>query len=321
MLSPGLSDGFSRTFHYLRLSVTEVCNFACGYCLPNGHEKVTGAAPELSRAEIVRLVRGFAALGLWKVRITGGEPATRADLADVIRDVAAVPGVRRVALSTNGYRLEDLVGAGFAQVNVSIDSLDSATFARVTGRDQLAAVLRGVDAALARGIVVKVNAVLLPDTDVTAFAEWVRDRPVVVRFIELMQTGDNVAYFRRHHTRADALRARLRSDGWVQRPRAIGDGPAEEYRREGFRGGLGVIAAYSPGFCETCNRLRVSSRGRLRLCLFGDGDHDLRPLLQDDADLPALANAVRSALGQKAEGHRLREGIPGDMPRLAVIGG
>lgn len=320
-----LADAHGRAFHYLRLSLTDVCNFKCAYCLPNGYEK--HARAELSQDEIVRLVRAFVHLGVWKVRLTGGEPTTRGDLLDIVR---AISGVRRLALSTNGHRLVELAGplqqAGVHALNVSVDSLDREVFARITGRDRLVEVKAGVEAAVALGLTVKVNAVLLAgdndgDDTLAAFAEWTRTLPIVVRYIELMQTQDNVVYFRRRHTSADRLRDRLLQDGWVRRARAEGDGPAEEYRRDGYAGGLGLIAAYSPGFCDTCNRLRVNARGQLRLCLFGDGAFDLRPWLQRDDQRDALAAEIRACLAGKTKGHRLHEDNPGDLVHLAAIGG
>jgi cyclic pyranopterin phosphate synthase len=319
-----LADSFGRNFHYLRLSLTDVCNMRCAYCLPNGYEKPDARPDELSRAEIGRLVRAFAAAGFWKVRLSGGEPTVRPDVLDIVREVAACPGVRRVALSTNGYRLRELASelraAGLTHANVSIDSLDRDRFQRITGRDWLPQVLAGVDAAIAAGLLVKVNAVLLED-ELAPFSAWVRERPVVVRFIELMQTGDNGVVFLRRHKAPDALREKLARDGWARRPREIGDGPAEEYRRDGYAGGIGIIAAYAPGFCDTCNRLRVSSTGKLRLCLFGDGEHDLRPLLQHDEQADALGALVRSKLFGKTAGHRLHAGDPGTTRHLASIGG
>ena len=322
-----LTDAFGRSFHYLRLSVTDVCNYACVYCLPHGYQKPAAREADLSLEEIERLVRAFAAIGFWKVRITGGEPTARRDLIDIVRAARGVSGVRRVALSTNGHglreRLDDLIDAGLSQLNVSLDALDAVVFARITGRDEMAEVKAGIEAAAARGIAVKVNAVLMPETvaGFDAFAEWVRALPVTVRFIELMQTQDNGVVFLRQRTSAAALRDRLRGEGWALRARAPGDGPAEEYRRDGFAGGLGIIAAYAPGFCDTCNRLRVSRTAKLRLCLFGDDALDLRPWLQRDDQQPALLEAVRAQLRLKTAAHRLHEGNPGATEHLAAIGG
>ena len=160
-----LQDRFQRPFSYLRLSITEACNFSCEYCLPHGFQG--DARNALSVAEIARLCTAFAELGLWKVRLTGGEPTLRRDLLQIARTVAGVAGIRRVALSTNGYRLQalapELRAAGVAAVNVSVDSLQRERFAALTGQDKLDAVLNGVDAALAAGLETKINAVLMKD--------------------------------------------------------------------------------------------------------------------------------------------------------------
>lgn len=322
-----LVDGFGRSFHYLRLSVEDACGFRCAYCLPNGYHK-TEAAPALSVDEIRRLVAAFAGLGFWKVRLTGGEPTVRADLVEIARTVARTPGVRRVALSTNGERLAELApalkAAGVSAVNVSVDSLDPARFKEVTGKDALMPVMAGVEAALSLGFETKVNAVLmkgLNDGEFADFVELARRRPLGVRFIELMPVADNVDFFSARHLKAEALVSWLLEDGWTESPRREGDGPARTFAKRGYAGKVGVIAPYAKDFCASCNRLRVTSRGALRLCLFSDGSKDLRPLLQDDASLPALQARVKDLLGLKEETHRLAEGKSGDAKHFAMMGG
>ena len=284
-----LVDGFGRSFRYLRLSVEDACNFRCRYCLPNGFHKTEAEEP-LSLAEIGRLVRAFAGLGFWKVRLTGGEPTVRQDIVEIARATAGTPGIRRVALSTNGYRLlelaPDLKDAGVSAVNVSVDSLDAARFAGLTGRDGLAGVLAGIERSLGLGLETKVNAVLmkgLNDDEFGRFVEMARERPLSVRFIELMPVADNMNFFTERHLKADSLVAWLGENGWTERARGEGAGPAREFHKNGYQGSVGVIAPYAKDFCASCNRLRVTSRGKLRLCLISEADHTLRPLLQDDA--------------------------------------
>lgn len=323
-----MADGFGRRFHYLRLSVTEVCNFSCTYCLPNGWKK-TGPLSFLTVDEIRRLVAGFCDLGLSKVRLTGGEPTVRKDFNAIIETVAAAPGVAKVAMTTNGWNLArhaaDWRAAGLSHINVSIDSIDPETFHRITGHDKLNQVLTGLDLALAEGFsAVKVNAVLLRETAEAGFEGWarfVRDRPVAVRFIELMKTTDNDEYFARHHVKAQGLRDWLDRNGWTPAERAFDAGPALEYRHPDHAGAIGMIAPYAPGFCDSCNRLRVTARGKLRLCLFGDGGVDLRDLLQDDHDSEALTQRIVSSLGGKSAGHSLARGLSGDLRNLAQLGG
>jgi cyclic pyranopterin phosphate synthase len=322
-----LQDGFGRRFPYLRLSITEACNFRCTYCLPNGYRK---SAPHdfLSVDEVSRLVRAFHALGVRKVRLTGGEPSVRRDLTAIIAAVAAT-GVEKVALTTNGWRLardlHDWVQAGLTHLNVSVDSLDPSVFARVTGHDRLTDVLAGVDAALACSQPkVKLNAVLLRDTlagGFDAYASFLRDRAISVRFIELMRTRDNAAFFAAQHVAGPELRNWLSERGWSPVARHYDDGPATEFSHPHYRGRFGLIAPYAPGFCDSCNRLRVTARGKLRLCLFGEGGVDLRDLLESRADSDALQARIRGALHAKPAAHRLREGISGDTRQLADVGG
>lgn len=323
-----LSDAFGRRFEYVRLSVTDACNFQCVYCLPRGFRATPGAAPPLEATEIERLLTALSSLGVFKVRLTGGEPTVRGDIVDLVARAARTPGVRRVALSTNGYRLDTLAGpladAGLSQLNVSVDHLDPVGFGAITGKALLHRVLGGIETGLARGLTVKVNVVRLGglnDAAVDAFFDWVRTTPVTVRFIELMETADSRAFFARHHRPLDGLRARLAADGWVTRPRAAGDGPADEYTHPAAAGRIGLIAPYAPGFCEGCNRLRVTARGALKLCLFGRGEHDLRPLLDGSHPPEAIARAVLRAVTLKPAAHRLHAADAGDTSHLAALGG
>ena len=323
-----LSDPFGRSFPYLRLSLTEACNFRCGYCLPDGYV-ADGRPLFLARDEVRRLLRGFASVGMRKVRLTGGEPTLRKDLVDIIGDAAATPGVARIALTTNGTRLPAHVdgwrNAGLTSLNVSVDSLDRASFEAVTGHDRLPEILDGIDRALMLGFeAVKLNAVLLRgvnDDALPAWLDYLHDRRVSVRFIELMRTNDNVAHFERHHVRAETIERQLVDGGWVRMVRAADAGPAVEYVHPDYAGRIGVIAPYSRDFCAGCNRLRVTARGDLRLCLFGEFGVPLRPLLQRDEDREALVDLIATQLRLKAAGHGLHDGNSGIVPHLASIGG
>ncbi len=326
---PRLEDGFGRRFSYLRLSLTDRCNFRCTYCLPNGFRKQPGLAPELSRDELVRATRAFAELGLWKVRLTGGEPTIRTDFADIVRDVARLPGIRRIAMTTNGYRLREQAGrwreVGVAAVNISIDTLDARAFARITGHDRLGEVVGGVDAALDAGFdAVKVNSVLTKEPDQQSWNRilaFVAERDVCWRFIELMRTNDNAAYQAARRIPGETIRDRLEAEGWRSLERLEGSGPAVDYAHPDYRGRIGLIAPYASGFCETCNRLRLSSRGKLHLCLFGSEGLDLRDLLQSDGQQGELVARIRAAMPGKTRGHRLHDGDSGATPHLASIGG
>ncbi|WP_042011030.1 GTP 3',8-cyclase MoaA [Aeromonas fluvialis] len=323
-----LEDGFSRRFYYLRLSITDVCNFRCTYCLPDGY-RPQGRKSFLSVDEIRRVVGGFAAMGTRKVRLTGGEPSLRRDFTSIIDAVAGTPGIEKVAMTTNGYRLKERArewfDAGLTALNVSVDSLDPRQFHQITGENKLAEVMEGIEAALAAGFTsVKINAVLLKglnDYQLDAFLGWIRHKPIELRFIELMQTGEMDTLFQNHHVSGEQIKQRLMESGWVQQLRGKDDGPAQVFMHPESQGGVGLIMPYSKDFCAGCNRLRVSSVGKLHLCLFGDNGVELRDLLGADSQQEALQQRIRSALSGKAATHRLHEGNAGATPHLASIGG
>jgi cyclic pyranopterin phosphate synthase len=324
-------DLHGRRFVYLRLSVTEVCNFACVYCLPDGYRK-SGPNTFVSVAETGALAAAFAGLGVRKVRLTGGEPTTRKDIGAIIARVAGTHGIDKVALTTNGWNLKDkarsFADAGLTHLNVSLDDPDPAGFLALTGKDKAADVLAGVDRALEDGRVsVKLNAVLIGDdldSRFETFAGLLRHRPISVRFIELMRTADNAAFFDRNHRPGGVLRDWLAARGWREIPREADAGPAVEFVHPEHLGRFGLIAPYAPGFCDTCNRLRVTARGRLRLCLFGTGEVDLRPAMQTalaENDPGALQDLITQALRLKPRAHQLHAMNPGDTANLARFGG
>jgi len=322
-----LHDAFGRSFPYLRLSITDICNFRCSYCLPDGY-KCSGAS-FLSHAEIARLVSAFTDLGVHKIRITGGEPTVRKDFSDIARLVASQPGISQLAFTTNGYRLRDHAkewrSAGLTHINVSVDSLNPERFFSMTGHDRLSEVLEGVDAALDAGFKkVKINIVLhkgLNDHELEDFLVWAKKAPISIRFIELMQTGDNLGYFQKYHQPTDTLKKSLQDKGWCEIPKAIEAGPAIEYSHDDYKGSIGLIAPYSKDFCAGCNRLRVTSTGDLRLCLFGELGISLRHLLQENSQQEELKALISSQLAFKQSSHFLAHGETGITPHLASVGG
>jgi GTP 3',8-cyclase len=323
-----LIDRFGRRFPYLRLSLIEACNFHCSYCLPHGYRAADGRGRHLELDEIGRLLAAFTAVGMHKLRLTGGEPTLRRDLVEVIALAAATPGIEQIAMTTNGVllgRLHDWRAAGLTALNISIDSLERQRFAAITGHDRLPQLMAGVEDALGAGFAsVKINAVLLRDANDDELPRWLdylRDRRLSLRYIELMQTGDNLDYFRRHHLRATVIEDQLRNAGWRELPRAADAGPAREYAHPDYRGRIGIIAPYSKDFCASCNRLRVTSTGDLRLCLFGEVGIPLRPLLQRDDQRDALISTLGGQLQAKTASHQLQLGMTGLTPHLASVGG
>ncbi|MCC2615056.1 GTP 3',8-cyclase MoaA [Aestuariibacter halophilus] len=322
-----LEDTFGRRFHYLRLSITEWCNFRCNYCLPEGNACDT-PKDNLSLREVETLVAAFARLGTSKIRITGGEPTLRKDLSDIIAICKGTPGIQTVAMTTNGFNLKDHIGefrrAGLDAVNVSADSLDPRMFSAITGQDKLQTILEGVELALRSGVSsVKLNTVLLRQynhRELASFFDFLRDRRVSWRFIELMQTGDNQTFFEQNHVAGEPIKQHLLESGWEQVIRDKRAGPAQEFRHNDYAGTVGLIMPYSKDFCKTCNRLRVSSRGKLHLCLFAEEGLDIRASLTA-GDVDATCQVVERLVAGKIAGHGLAQGFTGATRQLAMLGG
>lgn len=325
-----LTDAYARRFYYLRLSVTDVCNFRCTYCLPDGY-RPNGVANKsfLTLDEIRRVTRAFAALGTEKVRLTGGEPTLRRDFTDIIRTVADNDAVRQIAVTTNGYRMARDVHAwreaGLTNINVSVDSLDARQFHAITGEDKFTQVMAGIDAAFDAGFEkVKVNTVLMRDVNhhqLDTFLAWIKPRPIQLRFIELMETGDGGTLFRKHHISGATVRDELFKRGWVRQLSGRSDGPAQVFTHPDYAGQIGLIMPYEKDFCASCNRLRVSSTGNLHLCLFGDGGITLRDLLASDDTQDELQARIAGALAYKKQTHFLHDGNTGITQNLSYIGG
>ena len=324
-----LEDRHGRRFEYLRLSLTDMCNFRCSYCLPDGYRKARGAPSNLSIDEIRRLVEAFAELGLWKVRLTGGEPTLRREFLEIARTITAIQGIRKVAVTTNGYRLaaraQSYSDAGISAINISMDSLKPERFRAITGHDRLNEILDGIAACRAAGISsVKLNSVLLKglnDDELDDFLAFVVEHGLTLRFIEVMRTNDNPGYFAAHHLPGTYIIERLEALGWQKRARKAGAGPAIEYANPDGLGRIGIIAPYSKDFCASCNRLRVSATGKLHLCLFGDAGIDVRPLLRQDSQKDELNARLQRLVTTKAPAHLLHQGNSGATPHLAAIGG
>ncbi|WP_161454459.1 GTP 3',8-cyclase MoaA [Vibrio sp. V39_P1S14PM300] len=323
-------DKFHRKFYYLRLSVTDVCNFKCTYCLPDGY-KPSGRKNSsfLTLPEIRRVVKAFADCGTSKVRITGGEPSLRKDFSQIIETVAGTDGIRKVATTTNGYRMEKQVAewreAGLTHINVSVDSLDPRMFHQITGENKFTQVMAGIDRAFEVGFEqVKVNVVLMKNLnhqELPAFLNWIKDKPIQLRFIELMQTGEMDDLFNKHHVSGVAIRNQLIANGWLLKVRAANDGPAQVFVHPDYQGEIGLIMPYEKDFCESCNRLRVSATGKLHLCLFGEHGVELRDLLEQDEQEQVLIERIQAQLQTKKISHFLHDGNTGMTPHLASIGG
>lgn len=322
-----LSDNFGRQFEYLRLSITDACNFKCNYCLPDGYD-CDSPRNFMSLQEIETLVTAFAQLGMKKIRLTGGEPGLRKDLTDIISLCSSTKRIEQIALTTNGFNLDkkalEWKNAGLTAINVSADSLDARLFSAITGHKKLDRILAGIELAASVGIKnIKMNAVLLKQFNfqqLNDYLAWVKDRKVTVRFIELMEVGDNKAFFKQNHVSGDVIKQHLLSNGWQQKIKHKLAGPAQEFYHADYQGQLGLIMPYSKDFCASCNRLRMSSSGQLHLCLFGDNGIDIRPWLTE-GDIKGTCEAIQQALTTKVATHQLYNNIVGGTKHLAMLGG
>jgi cyclic pyranopterin phosphate synthase len=326
-----MSDSFGRSFPYIRLSITDVCNFKCGYCLPNGYFKVENKPGFLNLDEISNLVAAFTKLGVSKIRITGGEPTVRKDFFEVLRNIKSEHKINNLVITTNGYKLneiaEELIATGINGINISIDSLDRNKFKEITGKDRLPQILEGINILQNKGFKnIKVNAVLLKNVNdsLEEFQNWERfinNNEIDFRYIELMQTGDNLEYFKKYHISASNFRKYIESTDWKEISQIRDAGPSINYVHSKLKGKFGIIAPYSKDFCSTCNRLRITAKGELRLCLFGNTGTNLRPYLQNHNQTDELIELILKQLRFKKESHYLETGNTGITPHLASIGG
>ena len=327
-----LEDSFGRKFPYIRLSISDVCNFKCGYCLPDGYKiDKSDNRTFIKIEEIGRLARALSELGVSKIRLTGGEPTVRKDFFEIIKIIKENSGIKKTVITTNGYRLDKIANniknSGLDGINISIDSLNAETFKKITGHDRLEEILRGIKNLQKLNFKnIKINAVLLKgvndsEKDFNDWAEFVKDNEIDFRYIELMQTGDNLEYFKKYHTSAFIFKKYIESQDWKEISRISDAGPSINYVHSKLKGKFGIIAPYSKDFCSTCNRLRITAKGELRLCLFGNTGTNLRPYLQNQNQKDELIELILKQLRFKKESHYLETGNTGITPHLASIGG
>lgn len=322
-------DSYGRKISYLRIGVTDLCNLRCLYCMPpegicpKSHDEI------LRFEEIERVVRVAAGLGIDKVRLTGGEPLVRKGIVDLVRIIARIPGIDDLAMTTNGMRLEelafDLKAAGLRRVNISLDSMKTERFRKITRGGDLGQVWRGIDAARRAGLMpIKLNVVVmrgLNDDEVLGFAGLTIEQELHVRFIELMSLGKEAWHGLRHVPAAE-LKMRLENasgPGLAGKPMEAvpsrdGDGPARYYRFAGARGTIGFISAVSDHFCHCCNRLRLTPSGKLRSCLLSNHEVDLLSALRKgmtDTELEAfLARVIAEKPARQGVGGAVLGGLP-----------
>jgi GTP 3',8-cyclase len=324
-----LTDKFGRQITDLRISVTDRCNFRCVYCRSANPENHVPSAHLLTWDEYERLARIMVPMGIRKVRVTGGEPLVRAGVEDFVARLKAI-GVQDVSMTTNGYllaeRCDRLVAAGMNRINISLDSLDRGKFERITRTKTFDEVIAGIDAAQASALrPVKVNAVLvrgINDDEVEAFAEFARERDLIMRFIEYMPLDADRSWTRESVVTGAEVLSRI-SARWPLVPIAHERSEtARKYRFADGRGEIGLISPVSQPFCGHCSRIRMTADGKLRTCLFSKDDHDLKPFLRGGATDHEIAAEIISIVAEKEKGHRINE--PGFVPpsrTMVSIGG
>jgi cyclic pyranopterin phosphate synthase len=334
MAGTGFVDGFGREHDDLRVSVTDRCNLRCGYCMPEKPEWFP-RAQILSFEETLRLVRVAIGHGVRKVRLTGGEPLVRRDLPQLVAMLAAEPGIEDLSLTTNGVLLEgqaaDLATAGLRRVNVSLDTLDPERFAKLSRRDALDRVLRGIETARHYGLSpVKVNAVLLRGSnadEIETLTEHAREHDWELRFIEFMPLENDRSWSLSRVVTGEEVRRRIDAR-WPLAPDGEGadpHAPATRWRFRDGRGAVGFINSVTAPFCSTCSRLRLTSDGKFRVCLYDPAEVDLKTPLRAGASDEQLAALMLGAVRGKGRGGALqvlerREALPLDRT-MHQIGG
>ena len=323
-----MKDQFGRSIEYLRISVTDRCNFRCLYCMPQEGLQWLPKKDILSYEEIADVVSQLAPMGLRRVRITGGEPTIRPNLDELIRMLRAVPEVEDIALSTNGARLPQIAGlyreAGLDRVNISADSLRPERIKAIARRDLGFDPIAAATAAQVAGLApIKLNMVVMRginDDEVVDFARLTLEHEWHVRFIELMPVGGLRELTFEHVVPSDEVLDRISTLGALEPAKgpARGNGPAAYYRIPGAPGSVGVITPMTHTYCASCNRVRLTADGRLRTCLFGDHEVDLRTPLRAGA---ALAPYFQRALEEKPKEHALLQLRVGGLRALSQVGG
>ncbi len=321
-------DQFGRSIEYLRISVTDRCNFRCQYCMPLEGLPWLPKAEILRYEEIAEIVRQLAPLGLKRIRLTGGEPTIRPQLATLVRMLREIPGVEDISLSTNGVKLPELAAelrnAGLDRVNISADSMRADRVVAIARRDLGFDIVRSALAAEQAGLApIKINVVVMRginDDEIADFAALTASHPWHVRFIELMPVGDLRELTWDHVVPSDEVLARARTIGELvpDAGPARGNGPAVYWRFRDAPGSIGVITPMTHTYCDSCNRVRLTADGRLRTCLFGDHEVLLRDALRAGQPLESL---FRQALAEKPKAHDLLQMRVGGLRALSEVGG
>lgn len=333
MSTATLYDNHGRKINYLRLAVTDRCNLRCFYCMPENGITYLPKKALLTFEEIERLVRLMASMGITKVRLTGGEPFVRTDLMKLIRKITETPGITDVHLTTNGVltapHIPELKALGIASVNLSLDTLDKERFKTITRRDEFDRVWHTYEQLLHHNIPVKINAVVMEDKNIDDLIPMValtKNQNVSVRFIEEMPfNGEGMHYAQLNWTHKRILEYLKQHYPTLQKITDPEHATAHHYQVPGYKGNIGIIAAFSRTFCDTCNRIRLTAQGTLKTCLYDDGVLNIRDLMRNEANDEVLKQHLL-----KAFNHRPKDGFEAEHQRskhqpvaesMATIGG
>lgn len=303
-----LTDSFQRKINYLRISVTDRCNLRCRYCV-DGNFPFIPHSEILTYEEILKFVRICAEMGIEKVRLTGGEPLVRRRIEYLVKEITLIGGIRDVSLTTNGIlleeKLESLVSAGLKRINVSLDTLKRERFEYLTGLDGLKRVIRGIERSLEAGLnPVKINTVIIKginDDEITDFVRLAERYDLEVRFIEFMPFGEEGFWTKDKVVTSQAILDEVKKSFELKKIDDFRNGPASVYEIEGGKGRIGFISPISSHFCERCNRLRLTSKGMIRPCLFSQTEYDVRYLLRNSAPEEEIKSLILRAVREKPE--------------------
>ncbi|MBP1764971.1 MAG: moaA 3 [Firmicutes bacterium] len=324
-------DSYDRKIEYLRVSVTDRCNLRCRYCMPDEGIASESHSDILTLEQIARLVKVSTQVGISKVRFTGGEPLVRKDITKLIAQVAEIPQITDIAITTNGILFdgmaEDLKAAGLNRVNFSLDSFVPEKFNYITRRGNLHDVTRAIEKALKLDLApVKINTVVMKgfnDDEILDFAKLAYDMPLNVRFIEFMPVGD-LPFFKKERLVSMAEIRQVVETRYelFKAPIAKGNGPAKSFRIKGGAGTIGFISAMSNHFCSECNRIRMTADGKLRGCLFDKGEVNLKLALENNASDEEIARLFSETIRKKPDRHHMDEGWgTGNRRKMYQIGG
>lgn len=323
-----LIDRFGRKIEYLRVSVTDRCDFRCFYCIPKGFKGFTESDNRLTLDEFIRLIRIFSELGVSKLRLTGGEPLVRRDISDMVQQIAALPGVDDLSMSTNASHLaehaEVLKKAGVSRINVSLDTLKPDVFREIT-QSELQPVIDGLMAAKKAGLhPIKINMVVMKDLNVDEIGDMVDfclEHGFTLRFIETMPVGTAGQDAVDRYVSLDEIRKSLEQRFEMEPARMTGAGPAKYLKLVGKRLKIGFITPMSQHFCEDCNRVRLSSEGTLYLCLGQQDKLEFRPLLRQGLTDDELKVAILEAIQRKPEKHEFNDNPDQVVRVMSMTGG